>query len=81
MCCMPSGKLDEWKTHFEVNESNTLERLRDGQVKLGVARHGQCAGGQRRMMNQMRTDTVSRHTLLNVRERKSEHLLVFPVPG
>jgi argininosuccinate lyase len=34
-------------------ESNTMKRLRDGQLKLGVARSRQehCAGNQRRMVN------------------------------
>jgi hypothetical protein len=59
-------------------ESSTMERLRDGQVKLGAARYEQYAGSQRRIMNQIRTGTVSRHTLLNVLAR-SEHLWVCPV--
>jgi hypothetical protein len=60
-------------------ESSTMERLRDGQVKLGVARHEQYADSQRRMVNQIRTSTVSRHTLVNVFERRSEHLWMCPV--
>jgi hypothetical protein len=56
-----------------------MERLRDGQVKLGAARYEQYVGSQRRIENQMRTGTVSRHTLLNVDERRSEHLWVCPM--
>jgi hypothetical protein len=41
-------------------ESITMERLRDGQVKLGAARYEQYAGSQKRIVNQMRTGTVSR---------------------
>jgi hypothetical protein len=36
-------------------ESNNMERLRDGQVKLGAARHEHYTGSQRRIVNQMRT--------------------------
>jgi hypothetical protein len=60
-------------------ESSTMERLSDGQVKLGTARYEQYAGSQRRIVNQIRTGTVSRHALLNVLERRSEHLWVCPV--
>jgi hypothetical protein len=59
---------------FGNSESHSMERLRDGQVKLGVARHEHYAGSQRRMVNQMRTGTVSHHKLLNGPERRSEHL-------
>jgi hypothetical protein len=54
--------------------SNTMERLRDGQVNLGAARHEHYTGSQRYMVNQMKTGIVSRHTLLNLLKRKSEHL-------
>jgi hypothetical protein len=37
------------------SESETMERLRDGQVKLGAARCEHYAGSQRRIVNQMRT--------------------------
>jgi hypothetical protein len=56
-------------------DSSTMEGLRYGQVKLGVARHEHYAGSPRRMVNHIRTGTMSRHTLLNVLERRSEHLL------
>jgi hypothetical protein len=48
------------------SESNTMEKLRDGQVKLGVARHELYAGSRRRIVAQIQTGTISRHTLLNV---------------
>jgi hypothetical protein len=60
-------------------EASTMERLRDGQVRLGAARYEQYAGSKRRIVSQMRTGTVSRHTLLNVLEIRSEHLWVCPV--
>jgi hypothetical protein len=37
-----------------------MERLKDGQVKLGVARYEQYADSQRRIVNEIRTGTVSR---------------------
>jgi hypothetical protein len=55
-------------------ESSAMERLRDGQV-----RYEKYAGSQRQIVNQIRTGTVSCHTLLNVLERRSEHLWVCPV--
>jgi hypothetical protein len=58
------------------NESSTMERLRDGQVKLGAARYEQYAGSHRRIVNQIKTGNVSRHTLLNVLKRRSVHLWV-----
>jgi hypothetical protein len=42
-------------------DSGTMERLRDGQVKLGAARHENYAGSQRLMVNG--TDTVNHHML------------------
>jgi hypothetical protein len=56
-----------------------MERLRNCQLRLGAARYEDYAGCQRRIVNQMRTGTLSRHTLLNVLERRSEHLWVCPV--
>jgi hypothetical protein len=40
-----------------------MERLRDGQVKLGAAKYEQHAGSQRRIVNQIRTGTVTRHKI------------------
>jgi hypothetical protein len=56
-----------------------MERLRDGQAKLCVVRQEHFAGSQRRMVNQMRTGTVSCHTLLNVLEGSSEYLWICPM--
>jgi hypothetical protein len=70
------------KDILKNKESSTMVRwsdLRDGQVKLSAARYEHYIGSQRRMVNQMRTSTVSRHTLLNVLERRSENLWVCPV--
>jgi hypothetical protein len=36
---------------FGDSESDTMERLRDDQVKLGSARYEQYAGSQRRIVN------------------------------
>jgi hypothetical protein len=56
-----------------------MGRLRDGQVNLGATRYEHYGGSQRRIVNQMKTGTVSCHTLLNALERKSEHLWICPV--
>jgi hypothetical protein len=41
---------------------DTTEKQRDGQVNLGAARYEHYAGSQRRMVNQMRTGTLSHQT-------------------
>jgi hypothetical protein len=74
MCCMPFVEAGREEDSLGDKESSTMERLMDGQVKLRAARYEQYVGSQRRLMNQIRTGTVSRHTLLNVLERRSEHL-------
>jgi hypothetical protein len=71
-----TGRVED---SFGNSESDTMERLRDGQVKLGAFRYERYAGSQIGKVNQMRTGTVSRRTHLNVLERRSEHLLVCSV--
>jgi hypothetical protein len=71
---MSYAKLEEWRTHLEVVISNNMEILRDGQVQLGATRYDDYACCQRRMMDQMRIGTVSRHTLLYVLEIRSDNL-------
>jgi hypothetical protein len=61
------------------SDSIFMDRIRDGQVKFGAARHNNYAGSQRRMVDQMKTGTVIHHALLNVLKRESEHLWVCPV--
>jgi hypothetical protein len=51
-------------------DSSTMVRLSDGQVKPRASRHEHFAGSQTRFLNQMRTGTVSHHTLLNVLEKR-----------
>jgi hypothetical protein len=79
MRCMPLCEEGKIKDSLRDGDSNTMETLRDGQVKHGATRHEHYSGSQKRMVNQMRTGTVSCHTLLNVLGRRSEHLWVFPV--
>jgi hypothetical protein len=76
---MPFLEARRVKDSLGEFESNTYERLRDGQVKLGSARYEDYAGSQRRMVKQMRTITVSCHTRFNVLGGRSEHLWVCPV--
>jgi hypothetical protein len=70
-----AGRVDS----LADSESDTMERLKDGQVKLGAARYEHHAGSQKQIVNQMRTGTVSHQTFLNVLERRSENLWVCPV--
>jgi hypothetical protein len=48
------------------DDSNTIFLLRDGQVKLGVARYKHYAESESWMVNQMNTVNESSHTILNV---------------
>ena len=57
-----------------ANESVTMNRLFDLQVKRGVARDERFAGSLRRIVNQHRTGVVSRYTLRDILKRRSEHL-------
>jgi hypothetical protein len=61
------------------SESDTIERLRDGQFKLGATRYEHWACSQKRLVNQIGTGIVSRHTPLNILERRSEHLWTRPL--
>ena len=55
-------------------ESTTMVRLREQQVKRGVAKQEHYAGSQRRLINQHRTGVVSRYTLRDLLRKGSEHL-------
>ena len=55
-------------------ESTTMARLREQQIKKGVAKQEHYAGSQRRLINQHRTGVVSRYTLRDLLRRGSEHL-------
>ena len=55
-------------------ESTTMARLREQQIKRGVAKQEHYAGSQRRLINQHRTGVVSRYTLRDLLRRGSEHL-------
>jgi hypothetical protein len=35
--CRPFVRWEEWRSHLEMVISNTVERLRNGHVKLGAA--------------------------------------------
>jgi ATP-dependent protease HslVU (ClpYQ) peptidase subunit len=56
-----------------------MDKFMDGQVKLGATRYEHYAGSQRRIVNQMKPGTVSRHTLFNLLEKRLEQVLVCPV--
>jgi hypothetical protein len=76
ICCTPSVRRVEWKTPLEI-KSLTLERLREGHVKLGAASYEHYAGSQRRMVNQIRTGTLSSHTLILTTQKKTSNMLYF----
>jgi hypothetical protein len=63
-------------------DSNTMERLKKGQVKLGAVTQEHYAGSQRRIFNQTRTVNACFYKLLNLLTcmyPKSEHVWVCPV--
>jgi hypothetical protein len=62
-----------------MEDFSTMAKLRDGHVKLGMARHEFFACSNRLVVNQMRPGTVNCYTLLNILKRISEHLWVFQV--
>jgi hypothetical protein len=62
-----------------IGDSNTVERLRNSQINLDAVRHDYYAGSPKRIVNQVRFDTVSSHTLFNVLQRGSEHLFMCPM--
>jgi hypothetical protein len=51
MCLHALREAGRVQDSLEDKESSTMERLRDGQVKLGAARYEQYAGSQRRIVN------------------------------
>jgi hypothetical protein len=63
-------------TLFRDGDSNIVERLRDCQAKLGMASHERYTGIQKRMVNQMKTGTVSPHTFFNVLDRRLKRVCV-----
>jgi hypothetical protein len=56
-----------------------MPRLRNGQVKFGTPRHKYYTGSQRRVVNHMRIGTNSRFVLLNILNKRLDHLLVCHV--
>jgi lipopolysaccharide biosynthesis regulator YciM len=61
------------------SESTTKIRLNELRIKAGSARQQQYAGKQRRIINQHNTRTVSRYTLTDILNEKSEHLWMCPM--
>ena len=64
--------------HGELNDScddsHTLSRLVKFNLKKGVAKKENLAGRTRRMVNQHRTGTISKHTLGDLLSWRSWHL-------
>ena len=65
----------------DANESATLTRLQEFQIKRGVGTQEYNAGNQRRLVNQHKTGVISKYTLGDVLKRGSEHLWTCPMCG
>jgi hypothetical protein len=65
----------------DANESTTLTRLQELQIKRGVAKHKYYAGNQRRLVNQHRTGVICKYTVGDILKRGSEHLWTCPMCG
>jgi ribonuclease HI len=66
------------KDDFQLSKSTSLARLQESGVKIGVARqekHNRLTG---RLVNQHRTGTISRYTLVEILRGTSEHLWTCP---
>ena len=60
---------------FSEHECETMSRLKEHQVKQGVAKlERRFSGSQRRMVNQHRTGVISRYMLRDLLKMRSEHL-------
>jgi hypothetical protein len=57
-----------------IHESETMSRLKEHQVKRGVAKLEHFSGSQRGMVNQHRTGVISGYTLRDLLKMRSEHL-------
>jgi hypothetical protein len=66
MCYCESGRVDN---SLGNNDSDTIEKLRDDEVKRCAAKYEHYAANQRRIVNQTRTGTVSHHRLLHLLEK------------
>ena len=63
---------------LNLNQSNSTTRLRELGLKIGVARKERYNRYMSRLINQNRTGTVSRWTLLEILQRRWEHLWTCP---
>ena len=63
---------------LHLNQSTPTTRLRELGLKIGVARKERYNRYTSRLINQNRTGTVSRWTLLEILRRRSEHLWTCP---
>jgi hypothetical protein len=62
------------KQFIKGQESMSMTRLLEHQVKIGVAKEEHFLGRQRRIVNQHRTGVVGHFTLRDILKRRSEHL-------
>src|SRR5579871_784713 len=82
---MDRGDIDNaLRESFRAKEFNgcvstAVGRMREGGLKVGTARRETLHKHLKSMVNQQRTGTISRATLINLLRRRSEHLWICPV--
>ena len=64
---------------FEMNEHESISRMRELGVRMGIVRREHLTKISKRAVNQHRTGTISRYTLRDLLKRRSEHLWTCPV--
>src|SRR5579871_6165999 len=81
---MDKGDIDNaLRESFRAKEfdgcvSTALGRMRVGGLKFGTARRETLRKRLKSMINQHRTSTISRATLIDLLRRRSEHLWICP---
>ena len=63
----------------DTSKSSSLPRMYELEIKKGIAKNERWSGRTRAIVNQHRTGTISRCTLLQILERRAEHLWTCPV--
>ena len=63
---------------FDDCGSTSVTRMREGGIKVGTARGEHYRKRLKSMINQHRTGTISRATLIDLLRRRSEHLWICP---
>src|SRR5204863_9934221 len=64
---------------WDTSKSSSLPTMYELEIKKGIAKNEHWSGRTRAIVNQHRTGTISRCTLLQILERRAEHLWTCPV--